>query len=83
MFKCESNLATLLHFLCSLLRCRPALVQEIFTVLKMQLPHLINRCSYVIEQLIQRMKECSMRVLPLGELDAEARASMTQGSPAL
>jgi len=36
----------------------------------------------VIERLIQRIKERSMRVLPLGELDAEARASMTQGSPA-
>jgi hypothetical protein len=33
-------------------------------------------CSYVIEKLIERIKDRSLRVLPLCELDAEAKASM-------
>jgi hypothetical protein len=36
----------------------------------------ISPRSYVIEQLLSRFKDRSMRVLPLGELDLEAKVSL-------
>ena len=39
-------------------------------------PFVIPLRSYVIEQLLARFKDRSMRVLPLGELDSEAKVSL-------
>jgi hypothetical protein len=55
-----------------LMKKRPASALKFFRCF----PFVISPRSYVIEQLLSRFKDRSMRVLPLGELDLEAKVSL-------